>query len=50
MWQGVVNCPAFRIFLLLFSYLVSFHCIKALELEAEKDEEIRESRLHPRDK
>jgi hypothetical protein len=50
MWQGAVNCPAFRIFFPLLSYLVSFHCIKAVELEAEKDEEVRESRLYPREK
>jgi len=50
MWQGVVNCPAFVFFSCLLFYLVSFHCIKALELEAEKDEEVRESRLYPREK
>jgi hypothetical protein len=37
----------FVFFSSLFSCLVSFHCIKALELEAEKDEEITEARLYP---
>jgi hypothetical protein len=40
----------FVFFSFLLSYLVSFHCIKALELEAEKEEEVTEGRLYPREK
>jgi hypothetical protein len=39
-----------RLFSSLLSYLVSFHCIKALELEAAKNEEVWEARPYPRGK
>jgi hypothetical protein len=32
------------------SPLLSFHCIKALEVEAEKDEEVEEVKAFPREK
>jgi hypothetical protein len=43
---GAVNCPVFPYSSCLSSH-VSCHCIKTLELEAEKDEEGTAARLYP---
>jgi hypothetical protein len=51
MWKGVVNCPVFSSFSPLSSPILYLSIVlRHSKLEAEKDEEVRESRLYPREK